>query len=328
MRKFEIEKPSLSDFKIMAGFWGLSGSGKTMSALEFATGLCGSDGKICVIDTERGRSNMYSKDYEFYRLDFDPPFDPISYLDAFRQVEEFVGHNGVIIVDSMSHIWEGEGGMLEMAGNAAQAAAKKSGRSPETYSFYSWREPKQQFGAFMRYIQSCSCHVIFCLRAKNKAVVEKDEKGKTQIVNLGVQPIIGDNFDYEMTFLAGFDPDNPGVPTFGRKTLARQFEKIFSGNKKMSAAHGKAFQEWCSQKPKKPAKTFKLFDHEGEVIGEYQSSQWWAEFKKVNEKNGSSEFIKNNILTLSFFKENLPTGHSILNEMESIFPVDREREDI
>ncbi len=109
---------------VLVGFAGASGSGKTLSALRFATGLAGPNGRIAFIDTERGRALHYAPPpgvtadpskgtFAFDHLELNPPFTPAAYLGAIKAADES-GLYKVIVVDSFSHEWEGEGGVLDM----------------------------------------------------------------------------------------------------------------------------------------------------------------------------------------------------------------------
>ena len=87
---------------------GPSGSGKTYTALTAASAFSPA-GRIAVIDTERGSASLYSDIFTFEVLELDY-FDPINYVMAIQAAED-AGYE-VIVIDSLSHAWEGEGGRL------------------------------------------------------------------------------------------------------------------------------------------------------------------------------------------------------------------------
>src|SRR5215475_11163313 len=101
---------------------GASGAGKTLSALKIARGLCyGEDSKIAVIDTEAKRALHYAvaegeqpttDKFEFYHGNLGPPSSPDRYAEAIKRADQ-AGFE-VIVVDSVSHEYESEGGLHEM----------------------------------------------------------------------------------------------------------------------------------------------------------------------------------------------------------------------
>lgn len=177
----------------LIGLWGPSGSGKTYSALLLARGLVGPKGIICVIDTENKRALFYSDvSPTWIHLDIQPPFTPDKYSKAFRYLRS--AHKAdIIIVDSMSHVWEGEGGILDMAENA------KSAGGYALQGLAKWKNPKLAHKRMANDIMRSPVHVIFCLRQKDIMKTVKDEKGKEQYVFDRHLPIAEKNFVFEMT---------------------------------------------------------------------------------------------------------------------------------
>ena len=111
---FKIQESVREAVPPLISLWSKSGGGKTYSALLLARGMVGPSGKIVVIDTENGRSKFYSDvSAPWFHLDLQPPFTPDKYKAAFEFSEKWGAD--VIIVDSGSHVWEGEGGVIDMA---------------------------------------------------------------------------------------------------------------------------------------------------------------------------------------------------------------------
>ena len=52
------------------------------------------------------------------------PYSPEKYIEYVRQAAEAVGEDGVIIVDSFSHAWDNEGGVLDIKSQIAQRQGK------------------------------------------------------------------------------------------------------------------------------------------------------------------------------------------------------------
>src|SRR5690606_33406969 len=104
---YEFRPAKREQVSLLIGVAGASGSGKTYSALRLATGLCNGKG-MAVIDTEAGRALHYADQFKFDHCDMRPPFRP----DAYRAAIEAADTKGydVIVIDSVSHEWAGEGG--------------------------------------------------------------------------------------------------------------------------------------------------------------------------------------------------------------------------
>src|SRR5471030_2377881 len=106
----QLQQASRKNAKIRMALQGPSGSGKTYSALLLAFGLCNDWSKIAVIDTENHSSELYAHLGNYQVLHIEPPFSPERYIEAIKVCEE--ADVEVIIVDSISHEWEGIGGIL------------------------------------------------------------------------------------------------------------------------------------------------------------------------------------------------------------------------
>ena len=176
----------------LIGLWGPSGSGKTLSALKIARGLVGPKGKIGMIDTENRRAEFYAKEVGGWdHMDFQPPFSPIRYTEAFKAFED-TGQYGCVIVDSVSHVWEGDGGVLDMAESGrTQSGAARQGLNK-------WQAPKMAYKRMINNLLRAPFHVIFCLRAKD-GVRQKGTGANAEIESSGLEPICEKNFIYEMT---------------------------------------------------------------------------------------------------------------------------------
>jgi hypothetical protein len=199
---------------------GSSGSGKTKSALEIATGLAGPDGKICVIDTEGRRALHYATQYRFDHLDFQPPYSPERCTQAISDAQS-AGYD-VVIFDSASDEYEGEGGLGDIHDAEARRMATYDGKLQEwkidAMSAPAWRAPKLRHKAsLIRRIRSFPGFVIFCLRAEEKVRFEKVKDGnreKTVIVPIGWQPVCEKRFMYDMTLSLTLAPETKGKPRF------------------------------------------------------------------------------------------------------------------
>lgn len=188
-------KATKKQAKLRMALTGPSGSGKTYSALAIAKGL---GGKIAVIDTEHGSASKYAD-----RFDFDTcpltNYNPENYIKALR--EAAAGGYAVVIIDSLTHAWNGTGGVLEIVD---AAAAKARGN---TYA--GWKEGTPAQNALIEAILQSPCHVIATMRAKTEYALEKDERtGKTAPRKIGLAPVQRDGMEYEFDISGFLDVDH------------------------------------------------------------------------------------------------------------------------
>ena len=183
MSVIQIRKAQREGARMVIGIAGQSGSGKTYTAIKLAYGLAGGRGdKVGFLDTENRRGSLYSDivDEPFLIGDLYAPFSPARYIEAIRAFQE--AGVEVLVIDSVSHEWEGTGGCEEIAGSA-------------TNKVVGWQRAKEQHKRFMNVLLQSDMHVIACIRAREK-VDFSDPKNPRP---LGIQPICEKNFMFEMT---------------------------------------------------------------------------------------------------------------------------------
>lgn len=180
---FIIEEAKREGAKIVVGLAGTSGSGKTYTALQLAYGLAGMSGKhLGFLDTENRRGRLYSDilPQKFMIADLVPPFSPDRYIAAIQAFEK--SGVRVLVIDSVTHEWEGTGGCEEIA-------TAGDPRLPR------WNKAKLEHKKFMNALLQSSMDIIVCIRAREKV----DMKDPKNIRSLGIQPICEKNFMFEMT---------------------------------------------------------------------------------------------------------------------------------
>lgn len=201
--------------KLRLGIAGPSGSGKTASALLIAYGLTGDWEKIGLVDTENGSGELYAGatigvvhigDYNV--LPLSPPYLPEKYIQAIRLAEE--GGLEVIILDSISHAWAGEGGLLDLHG-------KISAKGGNSYA--AWRDVTPLHNKFVEAMLGSNIHLIATMRSKMDYVQEKDKDGKTTIRKLGLAPIQREGMDYEFTTVLDLSLDHVASTSKDRTSL-------------------------------------------------------------------------------------------------------------
>jgi hypothetical protein len=191
----EIKKASRAKTKIKMGISGPSGSGKTYSAILIAKGLCDDLSKVCVIDTEKS-ADLYENLGEYNVLSMKPPFTIESFKKAMTMCEK--AGMQVIIIDSLSHFWIGEGGLLDK--NDTLAKTKYKGNS-----YMAWSETTPEYRDIIDAIRYIDAHVICCLRVKTDYAIEKLESGKVSPKKVGLKEEMRDGFDYELSIMFNID---------------------------------------------------------------------------------------------------------------------------
>lgn len=190
---FQLKEAKRSAVPGLFSLWGPQGSGKTLSALLLARGLVGPTGKIGLMDTENERALFYAGREDvgpWFHCDIQPPFTPDKYSAAFKYLED--QKMDVIIVDSGSHVWSGEGGVLDQADNAVS----RTGR--EMQGLAKWKAPKIAHKRMMNNLTRSPIPVIFCLRAK-QGVKQVGKGSDMELIDIGWQPVCEKNMPYEMT---------------------------------------------------------------------------------------------------------------------------------
>lgn len=289
MTEFIFKPAKRENVKLLISLAGASGSGKTKSALELAMGLSPS-GKIAMIDTEAGRGLHYAGDYSFMHADMKPPFRPIRFEEGVAAAERSGAE--VLIVDSFSHEYSGEGGIMDWADELAEGTPKPGIENPRTDKRDkdwwkdwikkpvpgpgNWKEPKLAHKEMVNKFLQARIHLIFCLRAeeKIKIVEPTSENGyKTQIIPLGWMPIQEKRFIFEMTLSMTLDPSDPGKPKYNLPHKVQdQHRPFFPEGKFISRDAGERLAAWAHGEPDFDADRFIMH-----TIGEMQHQETTAE---------------------------------------------------
>ena len=179
-----FKKAERKQAKLKIGISGPSGSGKTYSALRLASGI---GKKIAVLDSERGSASLYSDRFDFDVVELAPPFTPEKYIEVMKGAVQ--GGYDVLIIDSVSHAWAGEGGLL----NQKEQLDARGGNS-----FANWAKmtPKQE--RFVSAIVQCPIHIICTMRSKQD-YSQSTENGKLKVQKVGLAPVQREGFEYELT---------------------------------------------------------------------------------------------------------------------------------
>ena len=245
--QIQLQKARRSSAKVKIGMIGASGSGKTLSSLILSygflraeyPGLSDSDiwEKICIIDTENGSGSLYvgnnSGDIrvgQYLTIPLSPPYSPQRYEEAIDCAES--GGIEVLIIDSLSHAWAGEGGLLDIHGAVSAKTLN---------SYTAWRDVTPQHNRLVDKVLQCNMNVISTLRTKTDYVVEENEKGKKVPRKIGLAPIFRDGLEYEFTTVFEIDQNHNAVVSKDRTGI---FDSLHSV---LRSAHGRQLWEWISE---------------------------------------------------------------------------------
>lgn len=265
---FAFTPATRQNVSLIIGVCGASGSGKTWSALAIATGLAGPTGKIAAIDTESGRMRHYAEQFKFDHGDLKPPFSPDRYIEAIEAADK-AGYD-VIVIDSLSHEWESEGGLQDMHDEileqqVEQARKNHNGnwafdenKTRERLSVGAWKIPKSRHKRFVSRLLQCRAHLVICMRADEKMRIETiEEEGsngrkykKTVIIQAKDlppeerwSPITERRFPYELTLSVILTPQRPGFPVPVK--LQEQHQKMVPLDRQLSVETGRALAAWA-----------------------------------------------------------------------------------
>jgi hypothetical protein len=182
---------------------GGSGSGKTYSALRLATGLAGGGG-IAVIDAENRSAELFANIFKFDRSGLSAPFTPEAYISLIEEAEN--DGYAVLIIDSISHEWNGVGGCLEIKDKLGGG-------------FADWARITPRHNKFISTILNSGMHVISTVRTKVGYSMGDNGEGKQVVRKVGLQPITREGFDYENTVVFDLNANHIASSCKDRTTL-------------------------------------------------------------------------------------------------------------
>jgi len=180
----KLEQAKRNQVKLRLGLSGPSGFGKSYSALLMAYGLTNDWSKVAVIDTENNSANLYAHLGNYNVLSLNHPYTPERYAEAIKTCEN--NDIEVVIIDSVSHEWNGKGGCLQLH-------EQMGGR------FQDWAKITPRHQAFIDAILASKCHVITTTRRKVDYSLDSAQNGRTKVVKHGTKEITREGFEYELT---------------------------------------------------------------------------------------------------------------------------------
>lgn len=224
-----FRKATKEQAKLRLSIDGVSGSGKTYTALKLASRIVERQGgRIAVVDTEHGSASKYADLFDFDVVELEPPFDPRRYIKLMGEAAG-AGYT-VLVIDSLSHAWFGEGGLLDLVDEIAKAQAAKNRTAPNTYA--AWKDGTAIQNMLADTIIRSNLHIISTLRAKADYVQDKDKDGRTKITKVGTAPIQREGLEYEFDITLSMDLSNTAAvvktrcPALTDKVFAKPDQKL------------------------------------------------------------------------------------------------------
>ena len=212
--------------KLRLALMGPAGSGKTFTALRVARGLVGENGRIALLDTEHGSSEKYAGEHDFDVCPIDR-YSPADYLRVIQAAEE-AGYD-CLIIDSLSHEWAGEGGILNFVDN-----------DPGRNKFSSaWGKATPMHLKFIESILKPKMHIIGTLRVKMAYEIITNDRGKKEPVKIGLAPVTRAGMEYEFDVLGAIDLDGTLTVQKTRCSALRDYRERFAGE-----AFGETLRAW------------------------------------------------------------------------------------
>ena len=220
-----LTKATRKKVKLRLGLSAVSGGGKTYSSLLLAKGLVGDWDKIAVIDTENNSASLYSHLGEFNTLELIAPYTPEKYIEAIH-ICEAAGVEAIII-DSITHEWDGKGGCLEIMD-------KLGGK------YQDWAKVTPRHQAFIDAILQSKCHVITTVRRKQDYEMTKDNSGKLKVEKAGLKEVTREGFEYELTV-------NFNVDALHNCTASKDRTGLFMDKPAfiITEQTGEQIRDWC-----------------------------------------------------------------------------------
>lgn len=220
-----LRKVSRKKAKIRLGLSGVAGGGKTYSALLIAYGICKDWSKVAVIDTENNSADLYEHLGDYNVLPLHAPYAPERYIEAINECES--AGMEVIIIDSITHEWDGKGGCLEIV-------EKLGGR------YQDWGKVTPRHQSLVDKILSSKCHIITTVRRKQDYEMSKGIDGKLKVEKAGLKEVTREGWEYELTTNLQIDQNHLA-------TASKDRTGLFAGKPEFipTVETGEMISEWC-----------------------------------------------------------------------------------
>lgn len=222
-----LRKATRKKAKIRLGLSAISGGGKTYSSLLIAKGMANGDlSKVAIIDTENGSGDLYANlgDYNVFTLE--APYEPERYIKAIKECEN--AGMEVIIIDSITHEWDGKGGILDISNSMAGN------------SYTNWAKLTPRHQSFIDAILQSKCHIITTVRRKQDYEMTTNSNGKLVPQKIGLKEVTREGFEYELTVNLELDTKHNASCSKDRTGLFADKPEFIP-----SEETGKMLLDWC-----------------------------------------------------------------------------------
>ena len=220
-----LQQAERKQAKIKMGIMGPAGSGKTYSSLLIAYGMTKDWSRIAVIDTENHSADLYAHLGGYNVLALDQPFTPERYIEAIEVCEK--ASMQVVVIDSISHEWEGTGGILDIHG------------AMMGNSFTNWSKLTPRQNHFVQKILQSPCHIIATIRSKQDYVLS-EKNGKMVPEKVGLKGVTREGLDYEFTLVFDIDIKHQATASKDRTNLFSDKPQFLISDKT-----GEMIISWC-----------------------------------------------------------------------------------
>lgn len=222
----QLRKATRKKARIRLGLSAVSGGGKTYSAILIARGLSGDLSKVAIIDTENGSADLYAHLGDYNVLPLVAPFSPERYTEAIRTCEK--AGMEVIIIDSISHEWDGKGGCLEIVESLGG-------------KYQDWAKVTPRHQAFLESILHSPSHIITTVRRKQDYEMIK-EGNRIRVEKGGLREVTREGFEYELTINLEMDIRHNAMASKDRTNLFMGKPAFVPG-----VQTGELIAKWCEQ---------------------------------------------------------------------------------
>lgn len=225
---------------LIIGIAGPTKAGKSYSAHRLARGLA-PGGKIIMLNAEGARGHQYADKFSYLACDIERPYSCVRYTEALLAIKD--EKPDALIIDSMSHMHDGPGGMLEQHDRIVDRMSNNSKdyKVRGKFTMVAWVEPKADENEFVYTLLGFGCPVVLCFRAKEKI---KPVPGKDPI-DLGLQPIASDRVAFETLFTLMLPPHSKGKPDMELSDMREPFDTLVPVDRPIDEELGKLLATWA-----------------------------------------------------------------------------------
>ncbi len=200
---FEVRKAKRQRRPLKISLEGLSGSGKTFSALRLAFALkrAGIGKKIVIADSENESAGLYDgvqMDGEKWEYEVCPIPHSAQHPVGYAECYEYLVSAGfdIVIFDSLSHAWHG-----------AMEKVDAYARMNRGDKFGGWAQVTPEQRKMLTTLTDPRAHTIATMRVKSE-YERIDDSGKTKIKKVGMKTDQRENTEYEFDAVIRLEVEN------------------------------------------------------------------------------------------------------------------------